>query len=162
MIEAEPQNDLFAEYSGNYRHKVDRSHRVALPVCWRPDGWPQSFVVARWPICDEVTVPEKQHLLVLTPERWRAVYATLITQSISDPKAAALSREIGSAYARLTLDKVGRLPLVDWLARDAGIEDEALLLGLVNRFEIWNPKRYAEFQADSKRLASEAYKQIAL
>ena len=73
MIEPVPQNDVFAEYSGSYRHKVDRSHRIALPVCWRPDGWPQSFVVARWPICEEGTVPEKPHLLVLTPERWRAV-----------------------------------------------------------------------------------------
>ncbi len=162
MSDVGPVSGVIAEYSGIYRHKVDRSHRVALPSCWRPEGAPQSFVVAKWPLCPQQATGETQHLLVLTPDRWRAVCATLTDQSISDPKAAALCRAIGSSYARLTLDKVGRLPLLDWLARDAGIEDEALLFGLVNRFEIWNPKRYAEFEAESLRLAAQAYQETPL
>jgi MraZ protein len=156
MSDLMPQNCVPAEYAGRFRHTVDRSHRVALPVCWRPKGAPLSFVVARWPVGAD------DHLLVLTPDRWQAVQATLTKQSLSDPKATALIRQIGSTYARVALDKVGRLPLPDWLARDAGIDDEALLLGLLDRFEIWHPKRYGDVEAENKRLAAEAFKETPL
>ena len=33
------------------------------------------------------------------------------------------------------------------MARAAGIKDEVLLVGLLDRFEIWNPARYQHVEA---------------
>ncbi len=58
----------------------------------------------------------------------------------------------------LTFDKAGRICLPDEMARAAGIKDEAVLVGLLDRFEIWNPSRYETVKAADAVLASEAFK----
>ena len=58
----------------------------------------------------------------------------------------------------MTLDKAGRICLPDEMARAAGIKDEAVLVGLLDRFEIWNPARYEKVKAADAVLASEAFK----
>ena len=45
------------------------------------------------------------------------------------------------------MDKAGRICLPDEMARGAGIKNEVLLVGLLDRFEIWNPERYEKVQA---------------
>jgi len=42
----------------------------------------------------------------------------------------------------VTLDKGGRICLPEAMAKAAVIDKEAMLVGLVDRFEIWNPERY--------------------
>jgi DNA-binding transcriptional regulator/RsmH inhibitor MraZ len=46
----------------------------------------------------------------------------------------------------------------DEMARAAGIKDEVVLVGLLDRFEIWNPSRYENVKAADAVLASEAFK----
>ena len=58
------------------------------------------------------------------------------------------------------VDKAGRVCLPDDMARAAGIEDEAVLVGLLDRFEIWNPDRYEKVKAADAVLATEAFKMM--
>jgi DNA-binding transcriptional regulator/RsmH inhibitor MraZ len=44
------------------------------------------------------------------------------------------------------------------MARAAGIKDEAMLVGLLDRFEIWNPERYQKVKASDAVMAHEAFK----
>ena len=44
------------------------------------------------------------------------------------------------------------------LAKPAGINDEAVLVGLLDRFEIWNPERYQKVKASDAVMAQEAFK----
>jgi MraZ protein len=69
-----------------------------------------------------------------------------------------LKRFIGSESVQVTLDKVGRICLPEEMARAAGVKDEAVLVGLLDRFEIWNPARYENVKAADAVLASEAFK----
>ena len=43
------------------------------------------------------------------------------------------------------------------MARAAGIKDEAVLVGLLDRFEIWNPARYEKVKAADAVLATKAF-----
>ena len=56
------------------------------------------------------------------------------------------------------MDKAGRICLPDEMARGAGIKDEAVLVGLLDRFEIWNPERYEKVKAADAALAPDAFK----
>jgi MraZ protein len=56
------------------------------------------------------------------------------------------------------VDKAGRICLPDGMARLAGIKDEAVLVGLLDRFEIWNPQSYEKVKASDAVLAHEAFK----
>jgi MraZ protein len=59
---------------------------------------------------------------------------------------------------QVTLDKAGRICVPEKMARDAGINDEAVLVGLLDRFEIWSPERYEKVKASDAIMAQEAFK----
>jgi DNA-binding transcriptional regulator/RsmH inhibitor MraZ len=46
------------------------------------------------------------------------------------------------------------------MAKDAGIDKEAVLVGLLDRFEIWSPKRYENVEASDAIMAQEAFKMM--
>jgi DNA-binding transcriptional regulator/RsmH inhibitor MraZ len=46
------------------------------------------------------------------------------------------------------------------MANAADIKDQAILVGLLNQFEIWNPERYAKVKASDAVMAQEAFKMM--
>jgi DNA-binding transcriptional regulator/RsmH inhibitor MraZ len=46
------------------------------------------------------------------------------------------------------------------MAKGVGIKDEAVLVGLLDRFEIWNPTRYEARSAADTVMAQEAFKMM--
>ncbi len=101
-------------------------------------------------------------LLVLPPAEMKALADKIRLMPSADPKASALRRLLGSKSANVTLDKAGRICIPDAMAKLAGIEinEEAVLVGLVDRFEIWNSKRYETVSAVDEALLTEAFKLI--
>jgi MraZ protein len=69
-----------------------------------------------------------------------------------------LKRFIGSESVQVAVDKAGRIVLPEEMATAAGIKDEAVLVGLLDRFEIWNPARYDKVRASDAVMAQEAFK----
>ena len=51
-----------------------------------------------------------------------------------DPNKVVLKRFIGSESIQLTVDKSGRICLPEAMKNAAGIKDEAVLVGLLDRF----------------------------
>jgi MraZ protein len=75
-----------------------------------------------------------------------------------DERKTFLKRRIGSESVQVALDKAGRICLPDEMAREAGTKDEVVFVGLLDRFEIWNPARYEKVKAADATLAHEAFK----
>ena len=80
--------------------------------------------------------------------------------SSADAKTQTLRRLIGGQSAGAELDKAGRIVLPEELARRVGIGKDAVLVGLVDRFEIWSPKRYDAVSAADSAMLPEAFKLI--
>src|SRR2546426_12813345 len=76
----------------------------------------------------------------------------------SDSNKVPLKRFIGSQSEQVALDKSGWICLPESMAREAGITDEAILVGVLDRFEIWNPGRYERVKASDEIMAQEAFK----
>ena len=75
-----------------------------------------------------------------------------------NPNKVVLKRFIGSESVQVSLDKSGRICLPEEMAAAAAIKSEVVLVGLLDRFEIWNPNRYEKVKAADAVLASEAFK----
>jgi MraZ protein len=58
-----------------------------------------------------------------------------------------LKRMIGSFSTSMKLDAAGRLTVPEDMAMQADISNQAVLVGMVDRFEIWSPSRYSEAKA---------------
>ncbi len=142
-------------YNSRYRHGVDGKRRVQVPAKWRsPKG--EILTLILWPKND---LPEAC-LLVLPPAEWNGLVQKLKAMPFAEPRAQALRHLVGMNSDRVTLDKAGRICLPEAMAKAAAIEQDALLVGLVDRFEIWNPDRYAAASAKDNELLSEAFKLI--
>jgi MraZ protein len=76
----------------------------------------------------------------------------------TDPNKVVLKRFIGSESVQAPVDKAGRICLPEEMAEAAGITDQAVLVGLLDRFEIWSPDRYLKVKADDAVMAQEAFK----
>ena len=120
-------------YNSLYRHGVDEKRRVQIPAKWRPASGDGVDAVL-WP-----KAKEGPCLRVLPPQQMAELMRDIDAMPNSDPNKAVLKRFIGSESVQVTLDKAGRICLPEEMAKAAGITNEAVLVGLLDRFEIWSP-----------------------
>jgi len=142
-------------YNSLYRHGVDEKRRVQIPAKWRTLET-EVLTLVLWP---KGVMPEAC-LLVLPPKEWEALVQKLKVMPFADPKAETLRRLLGKKSDRVTLDKGGRICLPDAMAKAAAIGKEAMLVGLLDRFEIWDPERYQSASAVDDERLPEAFKLI--
>ncbi|HTQ50914.1 MAG TPA: hypothetical protein VMJ12_09405 [Candidatus Acidoferrales bacterium] len=140
-------------YNSRFRHGVDEKRRVQIPAKWRPQKAAVELTLILWPregvgAC----------VRVLPPSQMSKLMRSIDEMPNSDPKKVVLKRIIGSDSAQASVDKAGRICLPDEMARGAGIKNDAVLVGLLDRFEIWNPDRYEKVQTADAALAPDAFK----
>jgi MraZ protein len=140
-------------YNSSYRHGVDEKRRVQIPAKWRPQQPGGEFTLVLWP-----KAKEGPCLRALPQEQMAVLMRDIDTMPNSDPSKVVLKRFIGSESVQAPLDKVGRICLPEEMAKAAGITDQAVLVGLLDRFEIWNPERYDKVKASDAIMAQEAFK----
>jgi len=140
-------------YNSCYRHGVDEKRRLQVPAKWRPARSGTQFTLILWPKSSEGPC-----VRVLPPEEMAKLKASIDAMPNEDPKKTVLKRFIGSESIQVALDKAGRICLPDEIARQAGIQGEAVLVGLLDRFEIWSPDRYERVKAADAVMATEAFK----
>jgi MraZ protein len=140
-------------YNSRFLHGVDEKRRVQIPAKWRPEESGTELTLLIWP----------QHqagvcLRVLPPSQMAKMKADIDALPNDNPKKGVLKRFLGSESVQVALDKAGRICLPEEMARAAGIKEQAVLVGLLDRFEIWNPARYENVKTADAVLASEAIK----
>jgi len=99
-------------------------------------------------------------LLVLPPKAYEDLYRRLIEQPFADPKVEALRRILGEKTDSVQLDKAGRICIPENMAKQAQIGSEAIMNGMFDRFQIWNPERYEATRAGVAIMAPDALKAI--
>lgn len=140
-------------YTRKFRHVVDSKRRVQVPADWRGKG-EAKFALIFVP----GSAPQESCLVALPPAEWEKLVAKLESMAFfNDPRADSLRRLIGSHSDHVTVDSSGRISLDEELAKVAGLEKEALFVGMVHRFQIWNPERYAHVSAKDTALTQDAF-----
>jgi MraZ protein len=143
-------------YQSTYRHGVDVKRRVQIPAKWRPSDASVTFTLMLW----RRDAQQNPCVLVLPPERMQALAEKISSMPFGDPKAEALRRLLGKDSDQVSVDKSGRVCLPEQMARSAGIEDEAVLVGMIDRFQIWRPDHYESASVVDNALLSEAMQLI--
>jgi MraZ protein len=140
-------------YNSLYRHGVDEKRRVQIPAKWRPAQPGTELTLVLWP-----KAKEGPCLRVLPPQQLAKLMHEVNAMPNSDASKVVLKRFIGSESVQVTLDKAGRICLPEKMAGDAGIKAEAVLVGLLDRFEIWSPERFENVRASDAVMAPEAFR----
>ena len=136
-------------FKGTHRYRIDAKGRLPVPTAFRRtlEDHSEPGVVAT--LLD-------QCLALYPPAEWRRLESQLVRLPAFSRNVKALSRLIVSRAADCELDSQGRIRLPPALREAAGLEREAVVIGVLNRFEIWRPDRWDAFVAESEQILDDA------
>jgi len=132
-------------FKGTYTHRIDSKGRLPVPAAFRR-------VLSDEGAYSVVATSLDQCLAVYPPSQWRQLEDQLRALPAFSRPVKALTRLLLSRAADCELDVQGRILLPASLRAAAGLEHDALVVGVLNRFEVWSPERWASFVAESERL----------
>ena len=122
---------------------LDTKGRLAIPTRYRPEILETH---AGHMIC---TVDIRQPCLLLYPEQeWLEVEKKLLKLSNFDPTQRSLQRVMTGYATECELDSAGRILISQPLRQHAKLEKNIMLVGQLNKFEIWSE---AEWQAQIEK-----------
>jgi MraZ protein len=151
----EPEKPVARKYFNSLvRHGVDPQRRVQVPSKWRPGEPDSEFTLFVWRHGEPGA-----SVRVLPPDKWRKLVDKIEAMPDGDPKRV-LTRLIGSESCQVPLDKAGRMLLPPEMAREAEIENEVVMVGLLDCFDLWNPQKYERVRASDRMMAPDALKLI--
>jgi len=141
-------------FVGTFTHAVDDKNRVSIPAKWRgAASGAAEFCVLPDP---------KNHLLVLPQPVVDKMLEKADEISIGEYARRDALRLIAARGHTTPCDKQGRIVLSAELKKHAGITEQAVLVGVLNKFEIWAPAAYAEFQKSQATDVAEAARQLGI
>ena len=152
----EPEQTVETTYFNScYRHGVDEKRRVQVPAKWRPARAGVELTLIMWP-----GSPAGTCLRVLPPAGMAKLANEVEALPNAEPSKPVLKRLIGSGSEQVVLDKAGRICLPERMAAAADVTKEAVLVGSLDRFEIWSPGRYEQVQKSDEALAATVLKMM--
>lgn len=123
-------------FLGSYLYQVDEKGRVTLPAAFRK---------GRDELAPFVLIKVHSDALTLYPEEnWLDVEVRLREYARRTPRARHYALRLTSNATELTPDRQGRILIPERLREGAGITEEAMLVGALDKIEIWNPQRFED------------------
>ena len=124
-------------FLGEQRHSVDPKGRVVLPAKYR-DELEDGCVV---------TKGQDRCLYVFPLDRWHDEVERVKRMPRTEKRYRDYARGFFAGADDQKLDRQGRVQLSPRLRAYAGIDADAVLIGVGERIEIWNPTSYEEVEA---------------
>jgi MraZ protein len=117
-------------FLGQYRHTIDAKGRLTVPARFRE-------------LLDDgaiVTQGFDRNLMVLTISGFSAMTVQVNKKSLTDPTARDLRRLLFSTADQVVPDSNGRILIPSFLREQYALDGEAVLVGVGDYFEIWQPE----------------------
>lgn len=124
-----------AGFLGSYRHQFDAKGRVALPAPFRRGRENASFVLIQ--VHDDA-------LSLLPEETWEEIQESLREMRKRKPELRPMALSLTANAQEVQLDKQGRILVPDRFREGAKLGSEALIVGAIDRIEIWDPDSFEE------------------
>ncbi|MBI1205686.1 MAG: MraZ family transcriptional regulator [Azospirillum sp.] len=135
-----------AIFLSSFVNKVDRKGRVSVPAEFRRILANQNGVVV---------FRSLQHpaLEACSTEHLEQLSESLESQDLPPDEYELIETTIFGGSVQLPFDGEGRIVLPQSLCEFAGIAEEAAFVGRRKTFQIWEPKRLAEYEASARDIA---------
>ncbi|MFW6078205.1 MAG: division/cell wall cluster transcriptional repressor MraZ [Gemmatimonadota bacterium] len=136
-------------FLGSYTYQIDGKGRVSLPAAFRREASDQAFVL----------IQAHPPALTLYPqETWSEVKERMRDLLRHQPEARSFVLRMTANALEVNPDGQGRILIPSRLKEAAHLDGEALLVGALDKVEIWNPKRFEEAVEEEE---AEGYERFA-
>lgn len=136
---------------GEYEHSIDTKGRIAMPAKLR-EGLGGKFII---------TKGLDGCLFVYAMDEWQRVEQKLTSLPMSRKTARDFTRFLFGGACEGECDKQGRVLLPASLRRYAGLERDAVIVGVGSRAEIWDAAKWQQYNEESAEDVNELAEQLA-
>ena len=140
---------------GEYIHTIDEKNRVSMPAKFRKELGKKIIITPGLGQC----------LFIFTNKEWEKVSKKL---SDSDADLSFLksdqrnfNRYMFGRAAEIEIDSIGRILIPDFLKDRIGLKNSAAIVGVKDRVEVWNEKRWSEEKESVEKQAEALAEKLA-
>ncbi len=142
-------------FIGEYAYSLDSKGRVNVPAKFRQslsEDSENTFVITRG---------VDPCIWVYPLSHWKEIESNLRNLSSISKIHRTFVRNTARYASPSTYDKQGRITLTPSLIEYADLDKDALIIGMINKMEIWNPDRLDETDQQNMEIDPAAYDDLA-
>ena len=128
-------------FIGEYRYTLDTNKRLALPSKFRKELGKKVIVTRGSDNC----------LIIYPLREWGIMSEKLSKLPASRLDARGFARIMLAGACDVDLDKSGRILIPEYLKKYALLKKNIVLLGLSNRIEIWDGKKWQKYREKTEK-----------
>ena len=121
--------------SGEYRHNIDLKGRIIIPSKIREEITGKIVITRGLDGC----------LFGYSEKNWNMIMEKLNTLPFTKKDARNFTRFMTSGAITLEFDKQGRINIPNYLNEYANLTKDVVIIGVINRIEIWAKDKWEEF-----------------
>jgi transcriptional regulator MraZ len=123
-----------ARFFGTYGHSLDSKGRVILPARFRTAFEHGGYLTQYRDGC----------LALWTPEQFEIQMEEVQARAVTGRSDRNMARLWAAGTQDLEVDRQGRMVLPARMREYAGLESDVVVVGVIDRVELWDPARWAE------------------
>ncbi|MDO8668841.1 MAG: division/cell wall cluster transcriptional repressor MraZ [Candidatus Buchananbacteria bacterium] len=127
-------------FVGQYSHNIDSKGRMAIPAKFRHE-LKKAVVTKGLDNC----------LFLYSKKEWDKLAEKIASLPISKSNTRAFSRLMLAGAMDVDVDGQGRVILPEYLRKFAGLNKQTIIIGLYNRLEIWDEKRWEKYNLENEK-----------
>lgn len=121
--------------SGEYRHSIDLKGRIIIPSKMRDEMGSKIVITRGLDGC----------LFGYNEKNWNSILEKLNTLPFTKRDARNFTRFMTSGAITLEFDRQGRVNIPNYLSDYANLLKDVVIVGVINRIEIWSKEKWEEF-----------------
>lgn len=139
-------------FIGEYIYSIDEKKRLSIPAKFRPELGKKAIITRGIDSC----------LVVYPIVEWEKVAAKLEALPSGQGNARGFTRIMLSGAADVELDKLGRILVPDHLVQYAFLKKNVAIIGLSNRIELWDERRWKEYKGTMEKTVGEMAQHLGI
>ncbi len=128
-------------FIGEFSYTIDQKKRIAIPSKFRKELGKKAVITRGLDNC----------LAVYPIEEWKKLTKKLENLPNSKTDARGFARIMLSGAVDVVLDKLGRILVPDYLKNYADFEKNLVIIGISNRLEIWDEKKWQQYRQKTEK-----------
>ena len=126
---------------GDFRARIDEKGRLAVPSRIRENLGEKVILTRGLDGC----------LWMFPESEWKKFAEKILSQPASTQEGRALRRYFIGSAVDAVFDSHGRINIPQSLRNSANLQNEAVLVGQIDRVEIWNPEEWEKYLRETDR-----------
>ncbi len=138
-------------FLGRYTHNLDKKSRTSIPKKFRDQLQTGAILTTGLDGC----------LFLYSKKDWVELSDKVKELPLTASDARDFSRYLFSSAIEVTFDRLGRMLIPDYLVAHANLKKELVILGVLNRVEIWSKEKFAVLNAKLNKRAEEIAEKLS-